>query len=196
VLVEFGGGIILSKTPYVSLIQGIIRRERLCLPMRRLSLILLCGLIVAPAALAGARAAGDGVLELRSVNGTVLVAGKGVVWGQMDKGKLAVNDLVAGDGEPLVSGWERKVPGSCDTCTVYSGKDLHFRVTGGKYRLWFQGTGIDFSAVGVGSAQLTGDLTVDKTGGYALDGGKWTAVPWLKRTVYFGVQPAPSPAGP
>lgn len=164
--------------------------------MRRLSLILLSCLIVAPAALAGARAAGDGVLELRSVDGTVLVAGKGVVWGQMDKGRLAVNDLVAGDGEILVSGAVQKHPGSCEQCTVYTGRDIHFRVTGGRYRLFFQGAGIDFSAVGVGSAQLTGDLMVDDTGDYALDGGKWTAVPWLKHIVYFGVQPAPAPAGP
>jgi len=165
--------------------------------MRRLSLILLCGLIVAPAALAGASATGDGVLELRAVDGTVVITGKGVVWGQLDKGKLVVNDLVAGDGDILVSGWERKVPGSCDACTVYSGKDLHFRVTGGRYKLWFlQAAGIDLSAVGVGAAQLTGDVTVDNAGDWALDGGKWTAVPWLKRAVYFGVQPAPAPAGP
>ena len=167
------------------------------MPMRRLTFILLSCLVVAPAALAGARATGDGVLELRTVNGTVVLAGKGVVWGQLDKGKLVVNDFVPGDGEILVSGAERKVPGICDTCTVYSGKELHFRITGGKYRLTFlQATGIDLSAVGVGSAQLTGDLTSDDTGDYALDGGKWTAVPWLKRFVNFGVQPVLPPAGP
>jgi hypothetical protein len=77
---------------------------------------------------------------------------------------------------------------------TYGGRDIHFRVTGGKYRMWFQGSGIDFSAVGVGSASLTGDLESVDTGDYALDGGKWTSVPWLKRTVTFGVQPAP--AGP
>ena len=167
--------------------------------MRRLSLILLSCLVVAPAALASARATGDGVLELRTVNGAVLLAGKGVVWGQMDKGKLVVNDLVQGDGDPLVSGWERKVVGTatCDTCTVYTGKDIHFRITGGKYRLSFLlATGIDLSAVGVGSAQLTGDLTADDTGDYALDGGKWTPVPWLKRTVNFPVLPVVPPAGP
>jgi hypothetical protein len=165
--------------------------------MRRLSLILLSCLIVAPAALASARATGDGVLELRAVDGAVVLAGKGVVWGQMDKGRLAVNDFVPGDGEILVSGWERKVPGTCDTCTVYSGKDIHFRITGGKYKLAFlQASGIDLSAVGVGSAALTGDLTADDTGDYALDGGKWTPVPWLKKVVPFGVPPVALPAGP
>ena len=159
--------------------------------MRRLSLILLSCLIVAPAALAGARATGDGVLEVSSVDGTVLVAGKGVLWGQMHVGRLVVNDPILGDGTTLVSGWEKRVPGACDTCTVYSGKDLHFRVTGGKYRLYFDGAGIDFSAVGVGTAALTGDASALDAGDYALDGGKWTPVPWLKRVVAFGVQPAP-----
>jgi hypothetical protein len=159
--------------------------------MRRLSLILLSCLIVAPAALASARATGDGVLEVRHVDGTILVAGKGVLWGQMRAGRLIVNDPVLADESPLVSGWEKKVPGPCDTCTIYSGKDLHFRVTGGKFRMYFDGTGIDFSTVGVGTAALTGDVTVDDPGDWALDGGKWTAVPWLKRIIPFGVQPTP-----
>jgi hypothetical protein len=165
--------------------------------MRRLSLILLSSLIVAPAALAAARATGDGVLELRAVDGTVQIAGKGVLWGQMDRGKLVVNDVDPTAGDILVSGAERKVLGPCDTCVTYGGRDIHFRVTGGKYRMWFQGSGIDLSAVGVGSASLTGDLESDDSGYYALDGGKWTPVPWLKRTVTFGVQPAPVvPVGP
>jgi hypothetical protein len=159
--------------------------------MRRLSLILLSCLIVAPAALANARATGDGVLEVSNVDGTVLVTGKGVLWGQMHVGRLVVNDPLLGDGTPLVSGWEKRVPGVCDTCTVYSGRDLHFRVTGGKYRLYFDGAGIDFSAVGVGTAALTGDVSALDAGDYALDGGKWTPVPWLKRVVTFGAQPAP-----
>ena len=164
------------------------------LPMRRLSLILLSCLIVAPAALAGPSATGDGVLELRTVDGTVALVGKGVVWGQMDRGRLVVSDIDPTTGNILVSGAERKIPGPCDTCTTYGGRDLHFRVTGGRYRMWFQGAGIDLTAVGVGNASLTGDVTVDNPGDFALDGGKWTSVPWLKRTVTFGVQPAP--AGP
>jgi hypothetical protein len=167
--------------------------------MRRLSLILLSFLVVVPAALASARATGDGVLELRTVDGAVVINGKGVVWGQLDKGTLVVNDLSQGDGEPNVSGADHKVPGNCDTCTVYSGKDIHFRITGGKYKLaFFRASGIDLSAVGVGTAQLTGELTDDAPGYYAIDGGKWTAVPWVKRTVTFPAQPVviPFPIGP
>jgi hypothetical protein len=159
--------------------------------MRRLSLIVLAFLVVVPSAFAVVGAVGDGLLELRAVDGTVLLSGKGVVWGQMDKGKLVVNDPVVGDYNPFVSGYERKVAGPCDTCTTYSGRDIHFRATGGKYRMYFDGSGIDLSAVGVGTATLTGNVMVDDAGDYALNGGKWTPVPWLKFAVPFGVQPTP-----
>jgi len=122
--------------------------------MRRLWLTLLCGFLVAPAALAATHATGDGVFELRSGAETT------------------------------------KYP--TDNITVYTGKDLHFRVTGGKIRLWFKGSGIDLTAVGVGSAQLTGDAFTDP-GDYSLDSGKWKAVPVVTFTVRFGVPPTPTP---
>jgi len=169
------------------------------MPMRRLCFIVLTILVAVPAALAAPGATGDGVLELRGVNGTVVINGtRGTLWGQMDKGTLRVTDPVVGDGQILVSGYETKRPGLSDRVTIYSGIDLHFRVTGGKYRLSFRGSGVDATAVGVGIAQLTGDLLADDTGEYAIDSGKWIPVPWLERSVLFGTQPvtigpAPSP---
>ena len=163
------------------------------MPMRRLCLILLCGLVAVPAALAAARSPGDGVLELSKVNGTVVVAGtRGTLWGQIDKGKLVVTDPILGDGQVLVSGAETKRPGVLDGTTIYGGTDIRFRVTGGKYRLSLKGTGIDLTAVGVGSAQLSGDLLAETPGNYALDSGKWITVPYFpaSRLVLFGVQPA------
>jgi hypothetical protein len=162
--------------------------------MRRLCLTLLCGLVAAPAALAATRATGDGVFELKDAAGTVSLTGtRGTVWGQMDSGKLIVSDPFTGDGGVFVSGAEVVKTG--DTVTTYSGKDLRFRVTGGKYKLVFKGTvnglpasGIDLTAVGVGVAQLTGDAFVD-SGDYALDNGKWTPLTVLPHTVRFGVQP-------
>ena len=174
--------------------------------MRRLLITLLCALIVAPAAVAATRAAGDGVLELKSVDGSVGVGtianpARGALWGQMDRGTLSVIDPVAGDGQILVSGWDSKksvdLP-SGYTKLVYSGKDLHFRVTGGKYKLTFGGFGIDFTAVGVGVAYLNGDDTVDDAGYYAVNGGKWIPVPTFfippqqSKQVPFGDQSATS----
>jgi hypothetical protein len=163
--------------------------------MRRLCLTLLCGLVAVPAAVAATRATGDGVLELKDAAGTIVLTGtRGTVWGQMDGGKLVVTDPLTGDGAVFVSGAEI-IKQIGDTVTSYSGKDLRFRVTGGKYRLIFKGavsglpaTGIDLTAVGVGTAQMTGDAFVN-SGDYALDNGKWNPLTVLTRTVRFGVQP-------
>jgi len=160
--------------------------------MRRLLLTLLCGLIVVPAALAGVRATGDGVLELKSVSGFVQIGtadqpATGALWGQMDRGRLTIVDPVVGDGAVYVSGWEHRTPTDDSPRTVvYTGRDLHFRVTGGKYRLIFQGSGIDLTAVGIGVAQLAGDDSALNPGSYAVDSGKWIPVPvllGLKQTV-------------
>ncbi len=163
--------------------------------MRRPFLMLLVFLLAAPAALAATGAVGDGVLELQSVSGTAVIGtvsqpAKGALWGQMDEGSLRVYDPVAGDGQVLVSGYEKKsVSADYPNQTTYSGDNLHFRVTGGKYKLVLKGYGIDVTAVGTGTAQLTGDVVADDTGQYALDGGKWIQVPLVTRTVQF---PAPS----
>jgi hypothetical protein len=161
--------------------------------MRRLCLILLASLIAVPAAVGAARGAGDGGGGVRDVDGNVTMVGaRGIVYGQMDSGKLVVTDPLPGDGAIFVSGADRTRPGFNDNLTIYSGKNLHFRVTGGRDRLQFvKGTGIDFTAVGVGQALLTGDVTVDDAGQYAVDGGKWVDVPWLPRSVAFGELPSP-----
>lgn len=158
--------------------------------MRRLCLILLAGLVAVPAAVASVRATNDGVLELRDVNASsAIISGtRGSLWGQMDSGRLTVIDPSLGDGQIYVTGADRQHPVN-DNVTIYWGKDIHFRVTGGKYRLSFKGSGIDLTAVGVGNAVLIGDFNALDAGDYALDGGKWLSVPFVSKTVTFGVQP-------
>jgi hypothetical protein len=154
--------------------------------MRRVCFILLSFLVVAPAALAATRATGDGVLELKAVYGKVTVGkagqpARGLLWGQMDRGKLVVVDPLPGDGQVYVSGFEKKTPSIVTdtgaTITTYTGSNLHFRVTGGKYRLSFDGDGIDLTAIGVGVAYLASDPDVFDPGYYAVDSGKWWAMP-------------------
>jgi hypothetical protein len=155
--------------------------------MRRLLVILLGSLAVAPTALAAQRASGDGVLELKSADGRVAIGtnvapAKGLLWGQMDRGKLIVVDPLPGDGQVYVSGFEKKSPPTINaetgsTVTTYWGTNLHFRVTGGKYRLVFEGGGVDLTAIGVGTAYLTGDPDVFDAGYYAVDSGKWVPMP-------------------
>jgi hypothetical protein len=177
--------------------------------MRRSLVILLCALAAAPAALADARSTGDGVLELKAVAGTVGIGkatqpARGILWGQMDTGRLTVVDPVLGDGQVLVSGWENRkpVPAKDDgtpAMTIYSGTNLHFRVTGGKYRLYFNGSGIDLTAIGVGVAYMKGSANAVDPGYYSVDSDKWLSVPvpdpvTLKAfAVPFGTQPAQTP---
>ncbi|HST17805.1 MAG TPA: hypothetical protein VLK36_09065 [Gaiellaceae bacterium] len=163
--------------------------------MRRLCLILLVCLAAAPAAFAATDAAGDGVLELRSVYGNVTINAKGVLWGQMDKGSLTVTDPVAGDGDVLVNGADKPARVLPDGSVLYVGKDLHFRITGGSYKLQFSnGTGIDLTTVGVGKATILPDWTATDDGDYAVDGAKWKSVPFYDPLyLKFGVKPTPPP---
>ena len=179
--------------------------------MRPALLTLLCGLIVVPAALAAGHATGDGVLELTAVTGTVQIGSiaqpaKGALWGQMDKGSLrAIDPTGTADGTVFVSGshdLKKTVITPADggpKIVVYSGHNLHFRVTGGKYRLTFNGTGVDLTAIGVGVATLTGDPNATSAGFYAVDDNDWQPVPVLgdpsaPAVVPFGLQPSTPPA--
>jgi hypothetical protein len=176
------------------------------LPVRRLFFILLVSALVGvPSALAGSSSANDGVLELKTMNGTATIGtianlARGAVWGQLDSGTLTVLDPLASDGKVFVSGYDKK-PVAKDTLdgrlTTYAGKNLHFRVTGGVYKLVVVGTGLDLTAVGVGVAYLNGDLRYADDGSYAVDDGKWLPVlPVISSTkppgvpVPFGTQPA------
>jgi hypothetical protein len=162
--------------------------------MRRLCLTLLCGLVAVPAAVAATHATGDGVLEIQDGAGIVVLnTTRGTVWGQLGRGKLVATDPLSGDGLVFVSGAERVIPGVAENTTTYIGKDLRFRITGGKARLWFKSQyGLDLTAVGVGTVQFTGDAFSDP-GKYARDSGKWNPIPVITTSVGFGVQSAPAP---
>jgi hypothetical protein len=166
--------------------------------MRRLTLILLAGLVVVPAALAASGAAGDGALELSAVYGNVTISGDGVLWGQMDKGALTVSDPSAGPGDISVTGADKPSRVLPDGSVVYVGRDLTFRINGTGYKLQFtNGNGIDLTTVGVGKATIVPSLTVVDDGDYALDGGKWKSVPILDPlTVRFGTPKPPTTTGP
>ena len=166
--------------------------------MRRLSLILLAGLVVVPAALAASGSAGDGALELSAVYGNVTISGDGVLWGQMDKGALTVSDPTAGPGDISVTGADKPSRVLPDGSVLYVGRDLTFRINGTGYKLQFtNGNGIDLTTVGVGKATIVPSLTVVDDGDYALDGGKWKSVPILDPlTVRYGAPKPPTTTGP
>jgi hypothetical protein len=161
--------------------------------MRRLSLILLVALVVLPStALAARDATGDGVFELKAANGTFIVGGRGVIWGQMDKGSMRVTALDP-NAQIAVSGADKPPTKAPDdpTATIYSGTDIHFRATSGRFRIRFRGLGIDLTAIGIGNAVLTGSPMSLDPGDFSLDGGKWQPIAWDYKVEPFGVQPPP-----
>jgi hypothetical protein len=179
--------------------QGIIRQERLNLPMRKASFILLCGLILVPGALAAVRVTaspGDGALQLRDVNASkATISAKGAVWGQLDSGQVKVTDYVPDDNiTAQVSGAESKRSTSDPGVTIYTGKNIHFRFTGNRFiKFSIVGAGLDVTAVGVGRAYLVGDPEWYDDGDYAVDDGKWQPVPLTPKLILFGTQATSAP---
>jgi hypothetical protein len=160
-----------DKIPYLSIIQGIICRETLSLPMRRLYVILLAAGCLAPAALAAPAAVGDGTLSATSVDGTVTVVAHGAIWGQIDGGTITVLDRDPDLGPaPKVSGYDAVQTGALSGAVVYvSKKSMRFQIGGpGRYRIDLSGTGIDFTAVGAGRARFAGSLKSFSPGTYAV----------------------------
>jgi len=160
--------------------------------MRRLCLIVAVSLLAAPAAALGDRAArtapGDGSLVVTGGNGKLLVQGRGLIYGHLDRGTIVVSDYKADDSTaPSVSGARLKVVGNA---VVYSGTDVRFLFPGGKYTLELDGVGIDVSAVGKGTVVAVGQDGIDD-GSFAVDGGRDQPLGALPVTVTFGHGPPP-----
>jgi hypothetical protein len=143
--------------------------------MRRLCLYLLVSALTVPTlAVAAGAAQSDGTLVVSKANGTILVRGKGLIYGHLTQGKLTVVDYKPDKVTvPSVSGAKFVLaPGSLDV--VYTGTDIRFLFPSGKYTLRLEGSGIDISAVGKGSVQAIGSGSPDD-GSFTINGGK--AVP-------------------
>jgi hypothetical protein len=164
------------------------------MPMRRLSLTLLFAAVLAPAALAAPRAVGDGTLAGKDISGSVTIGARGVIWGQIDGGTITVTDPDPTDTAvlaPKLSGCDLRKAGLTPGSTVCIGTNLHFQING-RYRLSIAGTGIDFSAVGIGRATVDGaDKAVD-TGQYAVGDDAWQDVPYFVTTVLFPQSTTPT----
>lgn len=160
--------------------------------MRRpLLLLTLLAALAVPAAALAAGAATDGTLAVRNgvgASGEVAVGLNvtGAVIGQVDAGRIVIDDLSPDDGvAPVVTGAERRrdlVSGA----TLYSGTDIRFRALAGHYRIRISGRGIDVNVVGQGMARLAGSPLATSDGRYSLNGGPWLSLPDLGDTVRIG----------
>lgn len=160
--------------------------------MRRL--VFACALLILslPAAALAARSAlGDGTLVVKNATGVIHIAARGSVIGSCDRCTIWITDPDAADGTgPIVTGEEREDPLSA-TKSLYSGRDVRFRVIGGFSRTRVRGSGIELYAVGQGSVTVHGFLL--NTGTYAVDGGERNQLPFEPLTFQLGEK---QPVGP
>lgn len=150
---------------------------------------LLSALVFAIAVPVGWTATPAGTLSIESGRGTVVLTGKGIVIGRLEKGDVKIVDL-----SPLDQ-WSPRVNGVPRGKTVWlRGKNVNFYVPGGRYKITVRGEGFSISARGQGSVTLTGspDLA-GATGTYAIGDADPSAIPSVAQTVPFGAGAADVP---
>jgi hypothetical protein len=165
--------------------------------MRRLLVPVLILAAALPASSFGARAPADGSLTVRDGRGKVVVNVKGSLIGRLGNGSLTIEELDADEGaEPVVRGYRTFKWGRNGKARTYTGKNLRFRLIGGRYRVQFNGRALHFSLVGKGRVQLDGNGSIDAgifyDGFYSLNGSEEESLPdeptWL---ILAGPPPPP-----
>jgi hypothetical protein len=144
---------------------------------------LLAGALV-PAALAGPAVFGDGSLAVRGAAGdpgqaVVTITITGAVVGQIDHGRVMIDDPSSSDGPPAIVTGDEKRREVSSTATMYSGTDVRFRAVGGRYRIRIFGSGISVNAIGQGNVRLVGSSFLAPSAWYAVNGGDKKPLPDL-----------------
>jgi hypothetical protein len=167
--------------------------------MRRLLVPLLLLATAVPAAFAaGTAPAPDGTLAVRDGRGKVQLTIKGSLIGRLGNGSITIEELAPDDDtEPVVRGYKTFKWGRNNNMRTYTGKNVRFRLIGGRYRVVFNGKGLFFSAVGKGRVTLdgTGSMAagVFYDGFYSLNGSEEESLP--DDSTSFNLAP-PSPPPP
>jgi hypothetical protein len=128
---------------------------------------------VAVVGMAGAAPPKVGTLSVDQGKGQVIVELKGNLLGRLTNGTVRIIDLTPRDRfVPLVGGRRLTVTRVGPRTTVYKGRDLRYRMLGGRWKIVVKGNGIAISAVGRGAVTVDGDrrLPEDNAGVYSLDG--------------------------
>ena len=143
-----------------------------------------------PAGLAGATGSS---LLIEDGRGVVVVKGKGVLIGHIDKGSLEITDLTPSDQwSPYVNG----VPRGKVVWIRANKVSINFRVPGGRYRIVARGEGISISARGTGQSTIDPDPDpVGEAGRYSVGDAALQELPADPVRLSFGV-PDVAPSAP
>jgi len=151
----------------------------------RLALILTCvAALAVPAAWSAARPTGS--LSIEDGRGTVVLKGRGIVIGRLERGSVEIVDLT-----PLDQ-WSPRVNGVPRGRTVWTrGKDINFYVPGGRYKITVEGEGFSISARGQGLATLDGAPdAAGSTGTFAIGDSQVVSLPVTAEHVQYGAPAA------
>ena len=122
-------------------------------------------------------------IELVDGLGRASIKVQGAGLGSLEVGRIVITDFVRADGTEIAvwgADWQRRLN---DRAVEYGGRDLRFRVFGGRWRVWIKGVGINASAVGRGTLALGPYSKRGRSEGtYAIGGDEAVAWPteWLK----------------
>ena len=159
-------------------------------------LLFLCAAF--PLAASAARGAPvDGSLAVRDGRGKVQLNVKGSLIGRYANGSLTIEELTFDGADPVVRGYRTVKWGRNGNVRTYTGKNVRFRLIGGKYRVVFNGRGLNFSLVGRGRAMLDGNGSVDRgifyDGFYSLNGAEEESLPDDQTWMNLAAPPPPPP---
>jgi hypothetical protein len=141
--------------------------------MRRFSLILVVLLLAFPAAaVASTTAVGDGSLSIANANvNWIVVAGHGLIYGYVDQGAVTVISYTPDDSNQFQISGAAAPTKSPAGGARYAGSAMRFLISGA-YVLKFEGSGINLSAVGKGTASAMGSDAASSDGTLVANGGK------------------------
>lgn len=159
----------------------------------RLALLITCVLALAvPAAWSATRPTGS--ISIEDGRGSVVLKGRGIVIGRLERGSVEIIDLT-----PLDQ-WSPRVNGVPRGRSVWTrGKDVNFYVPGGRYKITVEGEGFSISARGQGLATLDGAPdAAGTTGTFAIGDSQVVVLPVTSEHVQYGapVSTATKPVSP
>jgi hypothetical protein len=166
--------------------------------MRRLLVLIVVLAAALPASSLGSRGApADGSLTVRDARGKAVIVVRGSVIGRYANGSLTLEELDEG-AEPVVRGYRTFKWGRKGNTRTYTGKNVRFRLIGGRYRVQFNGKGLHFSLVGKGRVLLDGNGSVEHgvfyDGFYSLNGTEEESLP--DEPTWLPLAPLPPPPPP
>jgi hypothetical protein len=141
--------------------------------MRRFSLIVVVSLLAFPAtAVASTAAVGDGSLSIANANvNSIVVNGHGLIYGYVDQGAVTVYSYTPDDSNQFQISGAAAPTKTPSGGTRYAGSAMRFLISGA-YVIKFEGTGINLSAVGKGTASAVGSDASSSDGTLVANGGK------------------------